>query len=296
MRKIYTLLLIITNIPGAMAQVGIGTTTPNASAALDITATNKGLLIPQMTAAQRVSIPNPATGLLIYQTNATTGFYYNAGTPVAPNWINLSTYQLQQNINTNSKWISSDGSNSGVFVNSTGTGIGTNAPDRPLAIHASGAELLSLKNSSDITKWHLNFGGSGTDLNFAESGVADNRLYLKAGGNVGIGTNTPGARLDVNGDIKYSGNLFMDVQYITADFIVATNFQSAKDLGCPTGYKLLAGGGGIKDANTVVTTGITLPFNGPAPGLESTSWRIVVDNLSSADRTVTQYVICAKVQ
>jgi len=63
------------------AQVGINTTTPHASSMLDISATDKGLLIP------RVSIPNlnaaapvtaPATSLLVYNTNATTGvgFYY----------------------------------------------------------------------------------------------------------------------------------------------------------------------------------------------------------------------------
>jgi hypothetical protein len=45
--------------------VGIGTTTPNASAALDITSTNKGVLIPRMTTAQRDAIASPALGLMI---------------------------------------------------------------------------------------------------------------------------------------------------------------------------------------------------------------------------------------
>lgn len=63
----------------AQQNVGIGTTAPNASAALDIVATNKGLLIPRMTEAQRDAITNPATGLLIYQTNGTKGFYHFDG-------------------------------------------------------------------------------------------------------------------------------------------------------------------------------------------------------------------------
>ena len=56
---------------GAMAQnnVGIGTTTPNASAALDVQSTTQGMLVPRMTAAQRGLIGTPATGLLVYQTD-----------------------------------------------------------------------------------------------------------------------------------------------------------------------------------------------------------------------------------
>jgi hypothetical protein len=61
------------------AQVGIGNSTPDASAQLDITSTTKGILIPRMTAAQRGSIATPAAGLLVYQTDAPTGFYAHDG-------------------------------------------------------------------------------------------------------------------------------------------------------------------------------------------------------------------------
>ncbi len=62
------------------AQVGIGTTTPNNSSSLDIVSTNKGVLIPRMTVAQRIAIVNPAEGLLIYQNNDIKGFYFYNGT------------------------------------------------------------------------------------------------------------------------------------------------------------------------------------------------------------------------
>jgi hypothetical protein len=52
-------------------QVGIGTPTPNASAALDIESTTKGFLPPQVTTAQMNAIAAPATGLMVY--NTTTG-------------------------------------------------------------------------------------------------------------------------------------------------------------------------------------------------------------------------------
>jgi hypothetical protein len=57
------------------AQVAIGTPTPDASAQLDITSTARGLLIPRMTAAQRIAILTPAEGLLVYQSDAPVGIY-----------------------------------------------------------------------------------------------------------------------------------------------------------------------------------------------------------------------------
>jgi hypothetical protein len=42
-------------------------------------------------------------------------------------------------------------------------------------------------------------------INFSEVGVADGRLFLQAGGNVGIGTFTPNAKLDVNGTFNATG-------------------------------------------------------------------------------------------
>lgn len=48
--------------------VGIGTTAPDASAALDIVSSSKGLLLPRLTQAQRDAIYFPATGLTIFNT------------------------------------------------------------------------------------------------------------------------------------------------------------------------------------------------------------------------------------
>lgn len=75
---------------GAMAQTGIGTTTPNTSAKLEVAATDKGFLLPRMTAAQRTAITTPANGLLVYQTDGVTGFYVNTGTSASPNWTRVT--------------------------------------------------------------------------------------------------------------------------------------------------------------------------------------------------------------
>ena len=53
------------SIPG----IGIGTNTPHASAILDINFTDKGVLFPRLTTAQRNAISAPATGLLIYNSD-----------------------------------------------------------------------------------------------------------------------------------------------------------------------------------------------------------------------------------
>ena len=71
------------------AQVGIGTSSADPSAILDLTSTAKGMLVPRMTATQRAAISSPATGLVVYQTDATQGFYYNAGTTASPSWVIL---------------------------------------------------------------------------------------------------------------------------------------------------------------------------------------------------------------
>ena len=55
--------------------------------ALDVQSTSKGLLIPScLTQAQRTVISNPANGLQVFQTDGSSGVYFNAGTPASPNW------------------------------------------------------------------------------------------------------------------------------------------------------------------------------------------------------------------
>lgn len=64
----------------ARAQVGIGTSTPDNSAMLEVNSTTKGLLTPRMTASERTAINPAAQGLIVYQTDGTQGFYYYNGT------------------------------------------------------------------------------------------------------------------------------------------------------------------------------------------------------------------------
>lgn len=60
----------------AKAQVGIGTTTPHASAMLDVQSASQGLLVPRMSTGDRAAILSPATGLLVFDSTAKKFYVY----------------------------------------------------------------------------------------------------------------------------------------------------------------------------------------------------------------------------
>ncbi|MBL7903915.1 MAG: fibrobacter succinogenes major paralogous domain-containing protein [Bacteroidales bacterium] len=97
---------------------------PDPSAMLDVQSTGKGMLIPRMTQVQRDAIPEPATGLLIYQTDNEAGFYFNAGTPGSPSWQAIA---------------GSDGiwqqSGDNVYRINGNLGLGTNDPSQKLDLN-----------------------------------------------------------------------------------------------------------------------------------------------------------------
>ena len=93
MKKIILIALMSFTALG-YAQVGINTNNPDASAALDITSTTGGLLVPRMTEAQRDAITSAATGLMIYQTDGTVGFYYYNGSGWAEVAATSKTYSI----------------------------------------------------------------------------------------------------------------------------------------------------------------------------------------------------------
>jgi microcystin-dependent protein len=73
-----TLFFLFTNT--TKGQVGIGTTNPDNSSILDVESVEKGILIPRMTALERIGITSPAEGLMVYQTDDVKGFYFYDGT------------------------------------------------------------------------------------------------------------------------------------------------------------------------------------------------------------------------
>ena len=76
-RKIFLCLIILIAVINVNAQVGIGTSNPNTSAALDITSDSLGFLPPRMDSIKRNAIVSPAVGLTIFNTSINSFEYYN---------------------------------------------------------------------------------------------------------------------------------------------------------------------------------------------------------------------------
>ena len=79
MKQIINLAIFTFVISAAYAQVGIGTTTPDASAALEVSSADKGFLMPRMTTVQREAIANPAEALEVYDTDTMSFWSYIDG-------------------------------------------------------------------------------------------------------------------------------------------------------------------------------------------------------------------------
>ncbi|MBF9222693.1 hypothetical protein [Hymenobacter ruricola] len=134
--SLFTLLLLSARFTACAQSVGIGTTAPDAKSALDIRASDRGLLIPRLTAAQRTAITSPPQGLMVYQTDGTpggglqTGFWYYAGTPAA--WVflnpagggadNLGNHTATQVLNLQGNALTGTGASVGTAV-----GVGVRA-------------------------------------------------------------------------------------------------------------------------------------------------------------------------
>lgn len=107
--------------------VGIGTNNPDPSARLHISSTNSGLLVPQINLST-VSFPasGPATGLLVWNTNATygrgVGFYYNNGTTGVPVWVKIMDNTANADLTSGRIWV---GNASNVATPVTMSGDGT---------------------------------------------------------------------------------------------------------------------------------------------------------------------------
>jgi hypothetical protein len=188
---------------------------PDASAMLDVSSTNSGLLIPRMTQAQRNAISNPATGLIIYQTDNTPGFYYNSGTPISPIWVRISLNgEGVRGTGTATRvafWTNTDelSSNANLYWDNTNSrlGIGTTIPAHTLDVVFNGANRVArFRNTANSASAHGVLISTTRTLNDAYilnlDANGSSRVYVRSDGNVGLGTTSPAAQLHTTGTVR----------------------------------------------------------------------------------------------
>lgn len=219
-RFVYVVIFCFFTLQSTIAQVGIGTTTPDASSVLDITATDKGMLVPRLTQAQKNTIASPANGLLIYQTNGATGFYYYNGTI----WQSLTSAK-----NTLDQAYDEGGAGMGRQINADNGSVFIlkNSASEGSALFARTTSLGVFDNKSAI---HANntFGGLTSKLAYYKKATASDPFgfyglhvtsilsnYTNIHGafydfNVGNGSDVVGSRVRINsrGPLGASFNVF----------------------------------------------------------------------------------------
>lgn len=97
MKKYFICFLMMFSFFSLLAQnVGVNTSSPDPSAALDISSTNSGLLVPRMNTGQRTTITSPANGLMVFDTD-TKSFWFREST----NWVELASSIGLKSVNGN---------------------------------------------------------------------------------------------------------------------------------------------------------------------------------------------------
>lgn len=302
MRKIVLLFILAASASLLQAQsVGIGTTTPNANAQLDVVSTTKGLLIPRMTGAQRNAIASPVAGLMVYQTNTVLtlptsgpGFYVHSGTD----------WKLMARAENNSWTISGNDQ----FSNVSGfVGIGVSNPSAKLhvdgAIRAEGSLLLYngpvyMTNTTDNQTWLMNyFTSNGGHLSFVDLGVS--RLSLKNGGNIGINNTDPLTKLHIEGGqdagltSTSNGYIMLGTNTSGSNLLIDNNEIMVRTGFSTAGTLSLQNNGGeisIGARTTINKDGEALRFDGNNPTMkfyQNGAYKATIGLTSAADLTLT---------
>ncbi len=213
-------LILFCLVPGILtAQVGINTTgnDPDASAMLDISSTDKGMLIPRMTASQRDLISSPADGLTIYNVDDSCFNYYTGKAWTSLKADDLGSHIATSNIQLDGNRITDGSNNKGLSIDNKGTGtfLTDNNAAFDLQLESGDSPTLRLyQNNSggwgnsiwDIVGNESNFfirdvsNGSNLPLKISP-GSGNNKIVIKSTG-VGIGTESPDTEFDVNGQIR----------------------------------------------------------------------------------------------
>jgi hypothetical protein len=196
MKTTLLLAVMIVAIPVFSQNVGVNTPTPHAKAVLEVKSNDKGMLVPRITQAARTAmftVPDPtANGMLVYQNDGTTGFYFYDG----------ATWKYLAAGNFSLPHTSTHTVNNGYVLDLTNTQGGTNGG----AVIGRSNAGNGVTGYSETATAMIGISSSGTGGYFSS---ATGHGLLVLNGNVGIGTTSPlKARFVVNGTVGAVSALF----------------------------------------------------------------------------------------
>ncbi|MEO8146501.1 MAG: tail fiber domain-containing protein [Bacteroidia bacterium] len=200
--------------------VGINNPTPAASALLDLTATDKGLLIPRLTTTQRNAISSPATGLMVYDITLVQFYYYdgsiwrplsdnktawnttgNAGTNPSTNFIG-TTDNSDIVFKRNNIQAGLIGQGNSFFGLNSGANIASGTMNTCVGYNSGYGNITSSRNT------YIGNQASGSDSISHSTALGDsayvtksNSVILGNNADVGIGRSYPDSRLHVTGQV-----------------------------------------------------------------------------------------------
>ncbi len=164
--------------------VGINddSSTPDASAMLDVTSTTDGVLIPRMTDEEKDLISNPANGLMIYQTDGNPGFYFYNGT----RWVSISGWHgSKTRIKITPMDFQSDDPDDnmimdteGRYCQKSGDAIPVSTMAIPTGYKATRVMIYGSDGNNAVTV-HQNKTNDGTTMNKEKTGFVNTEINIK---------------------------------------------------------------------------------------------------------------------
>ena len=216
--KFLTAVFLLLSVSQSFAQTGIGTTTPNASAKLEVYATNKGFLPPRVTltsTTDATTITSPAEGLLVYNLGSIglqAGYYFWNGA----NWATIATGSIAGNAVSATDLVKLYSE-----VYSSASGKISNASGYSFTVPVSGRYLFDFSS----TTW----GGNATTTFKVRQGTTD------------LGTDAQ-TSLNNNVHVEYNGKIEVNLQAgITYNVALTTNANRDSGDYDRVYYKMVAG-------------------------------------------------------
>ena len=235
-----------------VAQVGIGTSTPNPAAILDIQSNSAGLLIPRLalTGADDTStIAAPVSGLIVYNTlnNGTLseGFVFYDGTE----WTNIG-WKLKGNVAGTDSFLGTLNNMPLVFKAENKT-VGVLRPNGAVGLglntSATAMSSFAFGNGAETNGSRSYAIGSGASSSAADAfaigtnAVADRQNTVILSGvnqNVGIGTSDPSAKFHLNGSLRIEDGNQAAGKVLTSDANGNATWQTVASSGSGSGWAL----------------------------------------------------------